>query len=335
MRANAARSMTPSAGTARTDSSVLVVDDEPGMRNLIDRWLRAAGYGVAVAASAEEALAAQAMAPSAVAVCDIHLPDRDGVWLVDHLRQRYPATAVIMATGMPDVDTAVAGLRNGVVDYLRKPFTREQVCRAAKRGVERHRAVVGAAGAPQTASAANGERQPGAFAARSPGFDGLLASSKADAASERARRVGALATVLAGRLGIPEPGLSVIGRAARSYVLGSGNRSRRPALGHGGAGTRDVVDEVTAWFRSGSSTCGVPAAAISPGSRVVAVADTYDAITRPRADAPAKTPTEALAVIRATAGDRFDPRVVTALAETLGVRHLRSKADALPRALTR
>ena len=83
---------------------VLIVDDENGARDLMSRWLESGGYSVTTAASAEEALGRLSDQPSAVALCDIRMPGHDGVWLAERIRQQFPETAVIMATGVHDAD---------------------------------------------------------------------------------------------------------------------------------------------------------------------------------------------------------------------------------------
>ena len=83
-------------------------------------------------------------APAAVALCDLRMPGHDGLWLADQLRREHPDTAVIIATGVNDVGAAVESLRQGVVDYLTKPFERDRLCEAVSRGVEWHRAAVDA-----------------------------------------------------------------------------------------------------------------------------------------------------------------------------------------------
>src|SRR5512138_2823497 len=90
-----------------SNRSVLVVDDEAGIRELIARWLIAGGYAVRTASNAEEALDGVRHRPPAVALCDIRMPGHDGIWLARHIRQQAPETAVIMATGVQDVDSAV------------------------------------------------------------------------------------------------------------------------------------------------------------------------------------------------------------------------------------
>ena len=123
------------------NSSILVVDDETGIRELIARWLVGGGYDVRMAANADEALDRVHDRAPAVALCDIRMPGHDGLWLAHQIRQDAPETAVIMATGVQDVGSAVTSLRQGVIDYLTKPFGRDRLRESVMRGVEWHRAA--------------------------------------------------------------------------------------------------------------------------------------------------------------------------------------------------
>ena len=115
------------APSASVPPAVLVVDDETGVRDLMARWLASGGYAVSTASSAVEALDRVHVTAPAVALCDIRMPGRDGLWLAEQIRNDAPQTAVIMATGVQDVGSAVTSLRQGVVDYLTKPFGRERL----------------------------------------------------------------------------------------------------------------------------------------------------------------------------------------------------------------
>jgi putative two-component system response regulator len=121
--------------------SVLVVDDETGVRELVARWLAGGGYDVRTAANADEALDRVHDRPPAVALCDIRMPGHDGLWLANQIRHEAPETAVIMATGIQDVSSAVTSLRQGVIDYLTKPFGRDRVRESVLRGLEWHKAA--------------------------------------------------------------------------------------------------------------------------------------------------------------------------------------------------
>jgi DNA-binding NtrC family response regulator len=118
---------------------VLVVDDEAAIRGLITRWLEAAGYHTQAAVNAEQAMADLTSEPPSVVVSDIEMPGRDGFWLADEIRRRYPDTAIVMMTGCLDTGMAVRSMRTGAMDYLRKPFTRDQLTSSLTRAVQWHR----------------------------------------------------------------------------------------------------------------------------------------------------------------------------------------------------
>ena len=78
--------------------SVLVVDDERDVRDVLGSLLTAEGYAIHLAGNAEEALGVLATVPVAVAVCDKFMPGRDGLWLVTQIRKLRPEVAIIIAT---------------------------------------------------------------------------------------------------------------------------------------------------------------------------------------------------------------------------------------------
>ncbi len=111
---------------------ILVVDDEPGIREMLAAWLIAEGFDCDEAGDAEGALEAAARRPPDVALLDLALPDKDGLWLAAALRKRHEDTALIVVTGLHGFDAAVEGSRIGVLDYLVKPFTRGELCDAVR-----------------------------------------------------------------------------------------------------------------------------------------------------------------------------------------------------------
>src|SRR5689334_22685804 len=84
---------------------VLVVDDESVVRDFLTRVLEDAGFTVKQVATATEALETMVADPAALVLCDIKLPGHDGLWLASRLRTHWPATTVIMATGIDDLET--------------------------------------------------------------------------------------------------------------------------------------------------------------------------------------------------------------------------------------
>ena len=93
---------------------------------MLSRLLRRENYVVHEAADAETALQVFESTPIAVVICDMKLPGRNGDWLIEQVRNRFPTTAIILATGDSAVPPRVY-LQRGVVGYLLKPFTAEAV----------------------------------------------------------------------------------------------------------------------------------------------------------------------------------------------------------------
>ena len=116
-------------------SSILIVDDEPGIRQLLGRWLRPQGYAINEAADADEALASLAICPVDVVLCDVTVPGHDGLWLVAQLRRRFPRVAIVLATASETIAPSVS-MQQGVVEYLVKPFDAAHLVAAVARAAE-------------------------------------------------------------------------------------------------------------------------------------------------------------------------------------------------------
>jgi len=105
---------------------VLVVDDEPQIRVLLKATLGRAGYAVAEASNAREALNAKAIDKPDLILLDLGLPDRDGLELVDALRGE-PRSALIVVSARDQTEQKVAALDLGADDYVTKPFDTEEL----------------------------------------------------------------------------------------------------------------------------------------------------------------------------------------------------------------
>jgi CheY-like chemotaxis protein len=105
-------------------ANVLIVDDEPRVRELMRRQLEHSGHDLFDAEDAQAALDAMQQTPCDVIFCDIQMPGRDGLWLTAELRKLYPMSAVVLATGVSSVPPKVS-MQAGVLAYLVKPFTRQ------------------------------------------------------------------------------------------------------------------------------------------------------------------------------------------------------------------
>jgi DNA-binding NtrC family response regulator len=136
---------------------MLVVDDDPGSSGLLRDIFQQEGYDVTLAQRAEEALALAPARPFDVVLCDVQLPDVDGIELLRRLKRVAPTTAVIMVTAFGTYETAIKALHEGAFDYVRKPFTLQEVRLTVERAMERRRLQKSAAA---NAPAADGEARP-------------------------------------------------------------------------------------------------------------------------------------------------------------------------------
>lgn len=347
-RAHPGAAMPTRAGAHR----VLIVDDENNVRDLLARWLETGGYSVTTAASAEEALGLLRHQPSAVALCDIRMPGHDGVWLAEKIREQFPETAVIMATGVQDVAPALQALRQGVIDYLTKPFDRERLREAVTRGLDFHQSAWDARlwrESLEQEMAIRRLRLNNAVAAiRVEGDEAVDAMLSMLTLTDReayahAYRVAALSVSIGrtlgmesveiravehggllhdiGKLAIPEAILrkpAPLTDEEQALVrchptLASELIARVPYLKDAVAIVRDAHERMDGL----GYPRGIHAAEVPLAARIVCVADAYDTMIRPRVFRDAIGPREALLEVERCAGSQFDPVVVDAFRRVL------------------
>ncbi|ADN77796.1 two component, sigma54 specific, transcriptional regulator, Fis family [Ferrimonas balearica DSM 9799] len=122
---------------ASTAMSVLVVDDESGMRSFLKKALSKRFALVEVAGSVEEAEQLRSRCHFDLLIVDISLPGRDGIEWHEALDMDTRRSDVIFMTGFADMETAIRALRAGAVDFILKPFRLEQMMQAVDRCIER------------------------------------------------------------------------------------------------------------------------------------------------------------------------------------------------------
>jgi DNA-binding NtrC family response regulator len=102
--------------------SILIVDDEPIVRESIRDWLKDAGYQVATAESGEEALEMIEKQDFGVVVLDVRLPGKTGVRVLKEIKGLKPQIKSIIITAYPSAELAAEAIKLGAVDYLIKPI---------------------------------------------------------------------------------------------------------------------------------------------------------------------------------------------------------------------
>jgi putative nucleotidyltransferase with HDIG domain len=326
---------------------ILVVDDEPGIREMLTTWLHGAGYACAAASDADEALAAMQARPADVALLDLALPGKDGVWLAKELRAAQQDTALIMVTGLQRFDAVVEGMRLGVRDYLLKPFSRRELLESVRSAVaaqESARQQRARFEELERRIRSNGAALADAFRQLESASAGALASllvtleSRNPDACTHARRVARMAVSLAQALGVAGPDLMHLERGALLHDIGKvampDSLIHRPGplsdeeiaiirthakVGHDiiavvptlAEEARMVLYSHEAWDGSGYPE-GLAGHDIPLGSRIIAVVDTFDALTWGRVYRDPVSYAKASAELVRCAGTQFDGEVVDA-----------------------
>jgi two-component system phosphate regulon sensor histidine kinase PhoR len=118
--------------------TVLVVDDEVGIRKGCQRVLSADNHTVLVAETAEEALLILGRQPDVdLALVDLKLPGMGGLEFLSEVAARYPETVCVVITAYATLETAVEATKRGAYDFLTKPFTPDELIRVSNKALER------------------------------------------------------------------------------------------------------------------------------------------------------------------------------------------------------
>jgi DNA-binding NtrC family response regulator len=155
----------PTRGAARRETlsdsvlDILLVDDEPELRELLEEQLREAGHQVQTANDGAAGMDQLQRRVFDLVICDVRLPAIDGLTLFRRVRKDMPSTDVILMTAYADVSQAVSALKEGAYDYLTKPFDVDELLlqarrinetRALKRELEKARGELSSRGSETT-----------------------------------------------------------------------------------------------------------------------------------------------------------------------------------------
>lgn len=327
-------------------NSILIVDDEPAVRDVMARWLSDAGVVVRTAGSADEALAAVNEAQCDLAVIDVRMPGQDGVWLKNELRRTHPETAVVLATAYTDIFTR-GDATIDIADVLVKPFARDRFLLAVDRGRQwRKRAVEDLRWHGQlfveikdrTAEIAAALRE--ATAAGEPEIEALgrLVEMRSPGVMAHGERIRGLAVATAVELGVEPQFLPLldltafvhdVGKAAMPEPLLTKPSAHTPSeqtmmrrhVEIGAellAGTRTLSETAPLvlatheWFGGGGYPLNLAGGEIPIASRIIAVVDAYDAMTHQDGYRPPLASADAVSELLRCAHTQFDPMVVVA-----------------------
>jgi putative nucleotidyltransferase with HDIG domain len=333
-------------------TTVLIVDDEPAVRDLMARWVTALGLRPRTAANADEALATLRTNHYDLAVIDVMMPGHDGLWLANEVQRDHPNTAVVIATAYTELLDADAKQR-AIADLLIKPFKRERFALAVDRGRQwrkqaleevhwhavlsielrdRAQLVMAMVGERSSHGVTEStallelamERTPDTVAhgdrvaryavsvAREMGLDQELGAALVDAA--RFHDIGkvAMPEALLSKPGPLTPGEMAIMR--QHVEVGADILEATRQL----CGAADAVRASHEWFSGGGYPRKSSGEQIPMAARIIAAVDAYDAMTQDRAYRIRFDSSDAVAELLRCAPAQFDPLVVNAFLAVLG-----------------
>jgi DNA-binding NtrC family response regulator len=123
------------------DATIMIVDDDAEIRNTVGLLLKKADYHVIQAVDGREAIALLSAAPEGIStiLVDLQMPNVNGVEVIRHLKALYPTVPFIVMTANPDFLLTEVLAKDGVCDYLIKPFPKEKLLESVRIAVRLHR----------------------------------------------------------------------------------------------------------------------------------------------------------------------------------------------------
>ena len=331
--------MQPAAGT------VLVVHDDPETREAILKGLTQAGYTCSEASNAEEAEKLASEGDFPLAVSGLKIPGGRSAGLLDELRSKNPDIAVITVTSREDVASAIDCLKRGADGYLVTPINSTELQVVASRAVDRQRADALRRGQDSTAQLKHSQRQK---RMRRSFFHALESLAYCHEAKDpytkgHSERVARLSMSILRALGVEVPTQEQIHLAGLLHDIGNigvkesvlhkpgplnenefehvkthtiiAARILRPVIQD--TIVADMILHHHERYDGRGYPHGLEGEKIPTGARILAVAESFDAMTSPRPYRAPESVDSALNEVQHSAGSRYDPEVVKVIPEVL------------------
>jgi putative two-component system response regulator len=332
-----------SAAAEEAHPRILVVDDEPNICRLLDRYLDRLGYVVRTAPSVPEALEMLGRERFDLVLTDLRLPGPSGLELLVEVRSRAPGTRTMLMSAHADVTHAAAAIERGVDHLIVKPFDLDDLRSRIADSLQRHRAEREAVREREALEARLRQRDTESkiWILRSAHALAAAVEAKDAYTAGHATRVTTYAMTIAeviggidltrfrlagdlhdvGKIGVPD---SVLNKPSRLTPEEFELVARHPEIGE--RILQPMIDDelvlgVVRWHHERWDGKGYPdgraGEAIPLPARVLAVADTIDAMTSRRAYRDGLPWAAMVAEIRRCSGSQFDPQVVAAFETAL------------------
>jgi response regulator RpfG family c-di-GMP phosphodiesterase len=326
---------------------ILIVDDEPNVRSVLMRHLTSETTECVTSHSAFDALNKIKSQQFSLVISDVMMPGMSGVELLRFVKKQDVETAVIMITGLMDINTAVDSLRTGACDFITKPFDLATIRRAVERALERRQLLIENRYYRQELEKKVRERTlelNGALHEVEESYKITLEAlvtaldAREHETQAHSQRVRDYTLTLAAQMGFDGHSLIQVGRGALLHDVGKigvpdsillkpdkltdeewVEMRKHPRIGYEilqnikflSTSAEIVLCHQERWDGHGYPN-GLGGGNIPLGARIFAVVDTLDAMTSNRPYRKALSFEEAVSEIRRCSGTQFDPQVVEA-----------------------
>ena len=328
---------------------VLIVDDDRHIRTVLDEVFRASGYTCQMATNGQEGLATFDAERPPLTVTDMNMPVMGGLDFLKHARALEPDAAILVLTGLADVETAVESLKHGAYDFIMKPVNVDKLLIAAERALERRqlhlerresRALLERRVAEATQDLAATLRELEETYRSTLEALGSAIDTRDLGTQAHSRRVRGYSLTIARAYGVPEADMRDLEHGVLLHDIGKIGIPDAILLkpgpltpaewkimrSHPEAG-RQIVEQIPflraavpvvyhhheRWDGTGYPL-GLKGEAIPLAARIFAVADAFDAMTFDRPYSRAIPLAAARAEIQRCAGSHFDPTAVETFA---------------------
>ncbi|MFO0948318.1 MAG: response regulator [Planctomycetota bacterium] len=321
------------------DANVLIVDDEPFIRDIIRRWLAKEGYRCVTASSGPEVLELLDKEHFDLLISDIRMPGMNGVELLSAVKSRHADVAVIMVTAVDDRNTANRTLDLGAYGYIIKPFDENEVLIQVSNALSRRSLTLASEAYEHMLENDVRERTEEIRRTQEEIVFRLVTASELrdDDTGSHIRRIGEYSAVLAdkmgwdtykvdeirlaaamhdvGKIGVPDSILLKPGKLTPDewIVMKTHTTIGAQILEGSKIPILETAREIAMYHHERWDGSGYPhglaGTAIPLSARIVAVADVYDALVCKRVYKPAMAEADAIAEMHKANGTHFDPAV--------------------------
>ena len=116
---------------------ILVVDDDTIVLNSCKRVLKAEGFEVHSASSANKALEVMESEGFGLLLIDVKMPEHDGMWLIQQVKEKWPEIPIVVMSGYPTPETIADGVKVGAAIFIAKPFTPDELLQSVREALKK------------------------------------------------------------------------------------------------------------------------------------------------------------------------------------------------------